>query len=256
LARTSTLGSPLRRSPRRPLYLQIRDRIVTAVQQGTFPLGSQLPSEPELVTMFGVGRPTVRQALALLRQEGWVTTRRGLGTFVTEPVAEVSLLGFDGLTQSLQARGLSLKDVLLETRTADALPLLGSPEGSPGSWWIAVRLRSLLRDAGTQPLCIETDCFPLELCPAAPDIFARTGSATAVLQEAYGHEVAQCEVTTRAVALPEQWADALGQEPGSPVLQMERLNRNAAGEVVHAAAFLLRTDQVPLVERLQNARAG
>ena len=57
------------------------------------------------------------------------------------------------------------------------------------------------------------------------------------------------------MALPEKWAGALGQPADFPVLQMERRNRNAAGEMVHGVAFLLRTDQVPLVERLQNARA-
>ena len=69
-------GSPglqlglIRRDSPLPLYVQIRDRIVEAIGTGDLPPGAQVPSEPELVSAYGVGRPTVRQALALLRREG------------------------------------------------------------------------------------------------------------------------------------------------------------------------------------------
>ncbi len=51
------------------------------------PPGKSLPSERELAVMFGVGRPTVQQALRLLEAERLVATRRGRhgGTFVVVP---------------------------------------------------------------------------------------------------------------------------------------------------------------------------
>jgi GntR family transcriptional regulator, transcriptional repressor for pyruvate dehydrogenase complex len=49
--------------------------------------GSALPSERELATMFGVGRPTIQHALRLLEGERRLEARRGRlgGTFVLEP---------------------------------------------------------------------------------------------------------------------------------------------------------------------------
>ena len=41
-----------------------------------------IPSEPHLTEEFGVARDTVRKAVAILREQGYVHTVRGMGTFV------------------------------------------------------------------------------------------------------------------------------------------------------------------------------
>lgn len=249
---TGIPAGSLRRDGGTPLYIQIRDRITAAVKSGALAVGERLPSEPELVDMFAVGRPTVRQAIALLRQEGWVVTRRGLGTYVAGSTGEVSLLGFDGLTRSLAVRGLAVRDEIVATEivTAPAFEVLDV--GDPARWWSATRLRSVVRELSVAPLCVETDFFPLAVCPQAPELFAQTGSATAVLQETYGLAVASCEVATRAVAIPTHWQDTLQLPAGGPVLAMERINRSSDGMALHAVSFLFRTDLVPLVEHLRN----
>jgi DNA-binding FadR family transcriptional regulator len=52
--------------------------------------GESLPSERELATMFGVGRPTIQHALRLLEADHLVEARRGRGggTFVSEPAED------------------------------------------------------------------------------------------------------------------------------------------------------------------------
>ncbi|SAI59804.1 GntR family transcriptional regulator [Bordetella ansorpii] len=45
----------------------------------------QLPGENAMAQMLGVSRPVVRQALARLRAEGWVVSRRGSGNYVGQP---------------------------------------------------------------------------------------------------------------------------------------------------------------------------
>src|SRR5450631_399187 len=44
--------------------------------------GSRLPAETELALRFGVSRPTVRETLARLRDEGLIASRRGSGSYV------------------------------------------------------------------------------------------------------------------------------------------------------------------------------
>ncbi len=61
------------------LHAEIRDRIV----RGEFLPDIKLPTETALGDLFGVSRTVVREALARLRREGLVYTRRGSGTFVT-----------------------------------------------------------------------------------------------------------------------------------------------------------------------------
>ncbi|MDT0682320.1 FadR/GntR family transcriptional regulator [Roseicyclus sp. F158] len=59
------------------------------IRDGTWATKSRLPSENEMAASFGVSRPVIRQALARLREEGLISSRRGSGSFVTRtPTSE------------------------------------------------------------------------------------------------------------------------------------------------------------------------
>jgi GntR family transcriptional regulator len=79
----------------RPLYRRLADELRARIASGEFPPGSLLPSESELAVASGMSRDTVRDALALLRAEGLVTTRRGQGTRTRDshPVGVVRVSG-------------------------------------------------------------------------------------------------------------------------------------------------------------------
>ncbi|MFC4158498.1 GntR family transcriptional regulator [Chitinimonas lacunae] len=69
---------------RQPLYVQVRDQIVTSIEAGEWHAGDMLPSEFELADRFRVSQGTVRKGLDLLEAEGVLRRRQGLGTFVAE----------------------------------------------------------------------------------------------------------------------------------------------------------------------------
>jgi GntR family transcriptional regulator, transcriptional repressor for pyruvate dehydrogenase complex len=58
------------------------DSILSSIQDGTLPPGERLPSEAKLAELTGVGRTSVREALAALRLMGVVETRVGDGSYV------------------------------------------------------------------------------------------------------------------------------------------------------------------------------
>jgi len=60
------------------LYEVLLGRILS----GAYAQGSRLPSEELLAAEFAVSRPLVRQALARLREEDFITSRRGSGSYV------------------------------------------------------------------------------------------------------------------------------------------------------------------------------
>ena len=64
-------------------------RVGQAIQLGLLADGEQLPPEAEFAAQLGVSAMTLREALAMLRQQGLVETRRGRagGTFVRRPTA-------------------------------------------------------------------------------------------------------------------------------------------------------------------------
>ena len=65
-----------------PKYAQVVAEIKSRIERGQYPPGSLLPSEHQLVSDFGVSRPTIVKALSALRQDGWIDTQQGRGSFV------------------------------------------------------------------------------------------------------------------------------------------------------------------------------
>ena len=81
---SAALISPLAAAGRAEEVVQ---RVSQAIQLGLFVDGEQLPPETEFAAQLGVSAMTLREALATLRQQGLVETRRGRtgGTFVRRP---------------------------------------------------------------------------------------------------------------------------------------------------------------------------
>lgn len=69
---------------KRPLYINVYDELLLQISKGKYPVGSRLPSEPDLASSLGVSRVTLRQALALLQDDGLVRNERGKGNFVID----------------------------------------------------------------------------------------------------------------------------------------------------------------------------
>ena len=65
-----------------PKYAQVVAEIKRRIEQGDYPPGTLLPSEHQLVPDFGVSRPTIVKSLSALRQDGWIDTQQGRGSFV------------------------------------------------------------------------------------------------------------------------------------------------------------------------------
>jgi DNA-binding GntR family transcriptional regulator len=63
-------------------FVTVYNELFKMINEGTFPEGSRLPSEPELSKSLGISRTTLRQALALLQDDGLIKNIRGKGNFI------------------------------------------------------------------------------------------------------------------------------------------------------------------------------
>ncbi|MEN3537626.1 winged helix-turn-helix domain-containing protein [Microbispora sp. ZYX-F-249] len=68
-----------------PAYRQIAQGIVELIRQGSLAPRRPVPSEATLAQRHGVARETVRRAMAVLREAGWVYTVPQRGTYVSPP---------------------------------------------------------------------------------------------------------------------------------------------------------------------------
>ncbi|MDT0550314.1 MULTISPECIES: FadR/GntR family transcriptional regulator [Streptomyces] len=70
-------------SPRRSaLADQVIAQLRAQITSGEWPVGSRIPTEPELVEQLGVARNTVREAVRALAHNGLLDIRQGSGTYV------------------------------------------------------------------------------------------------------------------------------------------------------------------------------
>ncbi len=69
--------------PPRPARAEaVIDRLRAQITSGAWPVGSKIPTEPELVAQLGVARNTVREAVRALAHNGLLDIRQGSGTYV------------------------------------------------------------------------------------------------------------------------------------------------------------------------------
>lgn len=67
----------------RPLWRQIAAIVVSRMADGTYPVGTRVPSVVEISTEFEVAASTAQKVLAHLKAQGLIRTEVGLGSFVT-----------------------------------------------------------------------------------------------------------------------------------------------------------------------------
>jgi DNA-binding GntR family transcriptional regulator len=78
-----------------PLYYQLAEDIKTQIKSGQIKVGDKLPSESEMVEIYGLGRLTVRGALARLVNAGYLKKNHGKGTFCISSQAKIERIDVD-----------------------------------------------------------------------------------------------------------------------------------------------------------------
>ena len=78
----TTLFNTIQQTPN--LRSGLVDTLIAQIESGDLAPGQRLPTEQAIMTATGVSRTVVREALASLRAKGLITTRQGLGAFVSD----------------------------------------------------------------------------------------------------------------------------------------------------------------------------
>lgn len=105
----------------KPKYLRIRDALAADIAQGGYKSGELLPSEAELMRMWGVSRTTARGAIRTLVNERLAYTIQGVGTYTAENPVTSALPGTAGFSEFVrdQWRKPSSRIVAFEYLKAD-----------------------------------------------------------------------------------------------------------------------------------------
>lgn len=205
-----------------PLYMQIKEDIKAAIQQGVYKAKEKIPTEPELSAEYSVSRITVRRAIEELCGEGYLIKRQGLGTFVSTPrihrkITEGNRLeSFSTLCQSCNivagAHLLSRQIVPIRQEEQEFFGL-----GSDALLIYVERLRT----ADNLPIFLENMFFPYQTYRGLMTEDLNNRSIFQVMKQIDGRTVNDTSRRTLEIAKasPKQ-AQKLGISTGEPLLFM------------------------------------
>lgn len=209
---TETLGF-------RPLYRQVRDRLIRNLVDGVWAPGEALPSEMQLAAELGVSQGTVRKALDAMAADNLVVRRQGRGTFVARPDEERILFQFFKLVPDNGAPSFPDSRVLALSQgraDADERASLGLATGSR-----VIRIRRV-RSINGKPVIAEAITLPASLFPDLAGM-AVPNNLYGLYAMHYGITIANTQEKLKAVGASPDDAAILGVSPGTPVLKIDRL---------------------------------
>ena len=214
----------MRRSLRHSLASELRARI----RAGEWRPGERMPSEPELARTSTVSRSSMRAAITLLEEEGYVRRRHGSGTYVTHRPALQNDLGRNfGVSTQIASTGA--RPGTAEQRTgavpapAGVAEALGVEEGEPVCELRRVRTANGRRVVDVTDWCRIEHIAPEDL-PAVDSIYAALEERGLTIDHGVAH------LTPHNA--DGELADRLEVPTGTLLLTIDQVDRTADGVAV------------------------
>ena len=153
-----------------PLHEQIRRAVCAPIISGAWPPGRRVPSEHELMALFGASRMTVNRAMRALADDGLIVRRRRTGSRVAAPAGDRVVMAIGSVRAAVEAGGQAYSyenlarhrarasdDIARRFKIAAGTPLLNIScrhfaDAEPAAledYWINL---AAVPEAGTSPL--------------------------------------------------------------------------------------------------------
>ncbi len=205
----------------RPLYAQVRERLVERIRSGEWKPGQLIPNEFEIAAEFGVSQGTARKAISELAAEQLVMRRQGRGTFVVEHTPANVLFRFfnmfDGAGAPLTPDSRDSRCSLAPHASSEEQAALGLEAGD------AVIHITRTRTRNGHPFIVETISLPAALFPGLADRDQIPNTLYDLFQKAFGILLTRTDDRLTAVVADAAAAAALGVPAGTPLLRVARI---------------------------------
>jgi DNA-binding GntR family transcriptional regulator len=211
-----------------PLYHQLAQQVMAAVESGQLATGSFLGNEIELAGRWQVSRPTVRRAIEELVAAGIMVRRRGVGTqVVSDQVRRPFKLSslFDDLAESGRE---PVTDVVRHEQVAADAEVAAALGLTAGTTVVHIERR---RSVGSQPLAVMRNWLIVDVAGSITTEELTRRGLYALLRD---RGVRPHSATQRlgAVAASADEAALLSLPVGAPLVTMRRVMHDDTGRIV------------------------
>ena len=219
-----------------PAYMRIYSDLHMEMKSNRYPVGTFLPTEPELEKLYGVSRTTIRRAIALLSQQGFVRVTQGRGTEVIKPMPYRRFANVKSISTAFSSPEAEVSAANLSQINIDLIPakkeVANALDRVPGS--MLYRLQRLVRLLDGRPVALLVNLIPSDLVPNFQSYANTFTDLYSFLSETYGIEYlsSQEHITAKAATILE--SNALNVEVGSPLLYCIRVAQCNHGPMEYA----------------------
>ena len=230
-----------------PQYRQVADTLRRRILNGEYREGDIIPTAAELEKLFSVSNITIRKALAILSDEGWVAGQRGVGTIVKSSAPDhrvkIAVSGnFAQWVDSASGKSLPVEQKILDISVIRPAParvaaILGVATGAP--LWTMRRLRWIAGNVVSYHLNYG---LPHRLGRIDERKMANNRNFIDVLRTDLGIELHRMDQLVEATVADRDLAELLEAQFGDPVFFVENVYSDADGEIAAVTHLYLRGD--------------
>jgi DNA-binding GntR family transcriptional regulator len=219
-----------------PQYRRLYEILRKHILDGVYSEGDLLPSENELCQIYGLTRPTVRQALGTLANEGYIRKHQGKGSIVHHLPKEIGILSVSGTTSAVGDRDLRTEIIVKPVLTKwpdDFMFTLSELERESGCIYME-RLRLL----DGSPIFYDISYIANINLPRITSRTFENRSLFQILRDHYGVEIRGGDQRIKAIPASSRISSFLNLKKNQPVLHMERkMETNKADLFLYSSIF-------------------
>jgi GntR family transcriptional regulator/GntR family frlABCD operon transcriptional regulator len=203
-----------------PQYLKVYEMLRRHILEGVYREGDILPSENELCRIHQITRPTVRQALAKLLNDGLIYKHQGKGSIVHSIPHDIGILSVSGTTSAIGSK-------ILKTHILTGPEIIRWPEKFMFDLSGAEKESGCLylervRSVNETPLFFDISHIPNINLPRFTARSFENKSLFEILRKGYGIEIKGGIQRLKAIPAEGRIIDLLKIKKGKPVLYLER----------------------------------
>lgn len=219
-----------------PRYQWVYNSLKSQIEVGDYKVGDLLPPEPDLQRIFQVSRTTIRKAVEMLAQQGFLYIRQGRGTEILDFKATQKLQYVTSFSETLREQGftVSQSDITVDFVPA---PRHIAADLKIESGATVARIDRVTLANGT-PIALMTNYLVPDLAPGIEKRIQGMSSLYSFLESEY-HIVIEAATDFISARQPSPAeAEKLGVARGSPFLVVRRIT-HSGGRAVEVAILLI-----------------
>ena len=215
-----------------PRYLLVYTTLKKQIENFDYPIGGNLPPEPLLEKQFNVSRTTVRKAVEILAEQGFVSIQQGRGTKVLDFKATQKLQYVTSFSETLKEQGFAVEHRIRSVETVRPPKIIAEKLKAGGSD-LTVRISRTTLANGI-PIALLTNYLQPGLAPEIEKNLDGLESLYQLLEHRYHIFIdAATDYISAATASPEE-ARLLKITTAEPLLVVRRISYRS-GEPIEFA---------------------